>query len=170
MSSIISQQISVKAARAIRSRVEALVDGHPLPDRILALDQDTLRAAGLSNSKVRYLKDLAERVAGEDLNLDNLRHLSDDEVIAELTQVKGIGRWTAEMFLIFSLGRPDILPVDDLGLRAGIKRLHGLDHLPNADECRALAAPWRPYRSLGTWYLWTWGAVVPATGGQTKGP
>lgn len=154
IASIISQQISVKAARAIRARVEALLDGEPRPDRILALDHETLRSAGLSNSKAHYLRDLAERAASGSLDLDNIRALPDEAVIGELVQVKGIGRWTAEMFLIFSAGRLDVLPVDDLGLRTGVRNHYGLASLPGRAEIEPIAECWRPYRSIATWYLW----------------
>jgi DNA-3-methyladenine glycosylase II len=115
---------------------------------------EQLRAVGLSAAKARYMHDLAEKVADGTVDLAALPHLSDEEVIATLCQVKGIGRWTAEMFLIFSLGRLDVLAVDDLGLRAGIQRAYGLDQLPRAAEIRALAEPWQPYRTIATLYFW----------------
>ena len=165
VSSIISQQISVRAAAAIRERLlgQVPVETGLTPAGVLELGPERLREVGLSGAKVRYLLDLAARVAAGEVEIDKFADLDEETVIAELTRVKGIGRWTAEMYLIFALGRPDVLPVDDLGLRAGMKRLHGLDHLPSGDECRALAALWQPYRSLGTWYLWRWGAVVPSS-------
>jgi DNA-3-methyladenine glycosylase II len=156
LSSIVSQQISTQAAATIMGRVEALFPSAEgvTPDAILAVGPDPLRAAGLSGMKARYVLDLAERVADGRLDLDLLATLDDEAVIAELIQVKGIGRWTAEMFLIFSLGRLDVLPVDDFGLRAAVKRSYGLDDLPKAPAIRALAVPWAPYRTVATWYLW----------------
>jgi 3-methyladenine DNA glycosylase/8-oxoguanine DNA glycosylase len=126
----------------------------PTPEQLLATEDDTLRAAGLSRQKTAYLKDLAAHFADGRLRDKELEKLSDQEVIERVVQVKGVGRWTAEMFLIFQLRRPDILPVDDLGVRNAFKRMYGLDEAPSAEKMRELAEPWRPYRSLGTWYLW----------------
>ena len=155
-SSIVSQQISVHAAAAVMRRVEALFpadDGLTAPG-VVAVGPEALRVAGLSGQKTRYVLDLAGRVAGGTLDLDRVAALGDEEVIAELTLVKGIGRWTAEMFLIFSLGRPDVLPVDDLGFRTAVKRHYDLAELPGRDELRARGAAWAPYRTMATWYLW----------------
>ena len=155
-SSIVSQQISVRAAAAVMRRVQALFP----PDEgltargVVALGTDPLRAAGLSGQKTRYVLDLAERVAGASLDLERLAALDDEEIIDALTQVKGIGRWTAEMFLIFSLGRPNVLPVDDLGFRTAVKRHYELAELPRRDDLHALGARWAPYRTVATWYLW----------------
>lgn len=156
MSSIVSQQISVKAAAAIMARLIALFpEGVAVgPAAVLAASPDDLRAVGLSAAKVRYIRDLAEKAASGAVDLAALPSLPDEEVIAALCLVKGIGRWTAEMFLMFSLGRPDVLPVDDLGLRASIQRNYGFEQLPTAAQIRPLAEPWRPYRSLATFYLW----------------
>jgi DNA-3-methyladenine glycosylase II len=152
---IVSQQISVKAAAAIMRRFLALLPGAQLdPRAILALSEETLRGAGLSRAKVAYVRDLAAHVASGALDLATLAIRPDDEVIAALVQVKGIGRWTAEMFLIFALGRLDVLPVDDLGFRRAVERAYGLPGLPAPAALHALAAPWRPYRSVATWYLW----------------
>lgn len=155
-SSIVGQQLSVKAAAAIRRRLDALMpDGAgPTPEGILARSADELRAIGLSRSKVAYLQDLAAKVRDGTVNLETIATLDDETVIAELTQVKGIGRWTVEMFLIFALNRLDVLPVDDLGFRTGLKRNYGLAELPKAPEIREMTASWAPYRSLGTWYMW----------------
>ncbi len=155
-SSIVSQQISVHAAAAVMRRVEALfpADDGLTALGVMALGPEPLRAAGLSGQKARYVLDLAARVAGGTLDLDRLAGLDDEEVIAELTRVKGIGRWTAEMFLIFSLNRPDVLPVDDLGFRSAVKRHYALEELPGRDESRARGAAWAPYRTVATWYLW----------------
>ncbi len=163
LSSIVSQQISVRAAATIMGRVEALFrDGAGVTAQgVLALGPDPLRGAGLSGMKTRYVLDLAERVADGQLDLEQLATLDDEAVIAELIQVKGIGRWTAEMFLIFSLGRPDVLPVDDLGFRAALKRHYGLAELPTREESRAIGAAWAPYRTVATWYLWRSLGTVP---------
>lgn len=156
LSSIVSQQISVRAAAAVMSRVEALFppDQGVTAARVLELGPEPLRAAGLSGMKTRYVLDLAERIVDGRLDLDRLAVLGDEEVVAELVRVKGIGRWTAEMFLIFSLGRPDVLPVDDLGFRVAVRRQYGYAEIPARVELRALGAPWAPYRTIATWYLW----------------
>jgi DNA-3-methyladenine glycosylase II len=152
---IVAQLISTKAAASIFARVEAaLSEGGLTPAGIVAAGETALRGAGLSGTKARGLLDLANRVLSGELPLDRLPQMSDEEVIDHLVPVHGIGRWTAEMFLIFSLGRLDVLPVDDFGLRAGVRDEYGLPQLPSAKELRALAEPWRPFRSIGTWYFW----------------
>jgi DNA-3-methyladenine glycosylase II len=153
--SIISQQISGKAADSIRLRLKQRV----APDRIsaqslLRLSPEELRKVGLSPQKAKYLHDLAERVANGSLRLHTLARLSDDEVIEALIQVKGIGVWTAQMFLIFSLGRLDVFPHDDLGVRVAIRNLYGLTDLPDRHLSHRIAEPWRPYASVGAWYCW----------------
>jgi DNA-3-methyladenine glycosylase II len=163
--SIISQQISTKAALAIRTRVESLLDGKGITAAgILALSDAKLRGAGLSESKLKSLRDLANHVDSGAVRLRTIHRLPDEEVIEALIPIRGIGRWTAQMFLIFSLGRHDILPVDDLGLRAGVQELYGLEELPHKDELAELAEPWRPYRSVATWYLWRSRGFVPQSG------
>ncbi|HEV8059779.1 MAG TPA: DNA-3-methyladenine glycosylase [Gemmataceae bacterium] len=153
--SIISQQISTKAAASIADRLmEVLGKSNLTPKGILNLSDEQMRAAGLSAAKVRYLRDLAAHVDGRILRLRALRRLEDEEVIEQLIQVKGIGRWTAEMFLMFSLGRPDVLPIDDLGFRSAVKRHYLLEEMPKRDALIELAECWRPYRSIATWYLW----------------
>jgi DNA-3-methyladenine glycosylase II len=154
--SIISQQISTAAAaRTIRGRLETHLNRTGVTPAALAKQTvDKLRAAGISRQKATYLIDLAQKVNDGTVPLATIGRLSDEEVIAKLTQIKGIGRWTAEMFLIFSLGRMDVLPVDDLGVRSALKRLHGLDDLPTKQHCVELAAPWRPYATIGSWYCW----------------
>ncbi|HLJ93992.1 MAG TPA: DNA-3-methyladenine glycosylase 2 family protein [Gemmataceae bacterium] len=160
--SIISQQISSKAAAAIAGRVQqTLAPAGFVPEAILARSIEDLRAAGLSASKVRSILDLAERVQNQTLPLDHLHQLPDEEVIAHLVPVRGIGRWTAEMFLIFSLGRLDVLPVGDWGLRAAVQREYGLEEPPNKARLEELAEPWRPYRSIATWYFWRSLGPVP---------
>lgn len=154
--SIVGQQLSVKAAAVIRQRLDALMpDGAGMtPAGILARSPDDLRAAGLSRPKSAYLIDLAAKVYEGTVDLQTISDLDDEAIIKELVQVKGIGRWTVEMFLIFALNRLDVLPVDDLGFRTALKRGYGLDHLPTPAEIQEIAAPWAPFRSLGTWYMW----------------
>jgi DNA-3-methyladenine glycosylase II len=152
---IVGQQLSVKAARSIYNRFTDLFGGHtPTPEELLAVDAEELRGVGLSRAKAGYVRSLAEHVAAGELELDRLDELSDDEVTAELVAVKGLGRWTADMFLIFHLGRPDVLPVGDLGVRRAVQRLYGFEGPPSAAELEALGERWRPYRSLASLYLW----------------
>jgi DNA-3-methyladenine glycosylase II len=152
---IISQQISGAAARNIRGRLDALLEPDGLnPEKLASLDQSDLRSVGLSRQKATNLHDLAHKTLDGTVRLDRIGRLPDEGVIEMLTQVKGIGRWTAEMFLIFSLGRLDVLPVDDLGVRSAIKNLYGLKELPNKTTCVEIAVPWRPYASIGSWYCW----------------
>jgi DNA-3-methyladenine glycosylase II len=152
---IISQQISVKAADAIVARVRAaLPDSLITPESLISLDHDALRAVGLSTPKVRYVRDLTERIVSGQLDLAQLEHLGDEEVIEKLVEVKGIGRWTAEMILIFSLSRPDVLPVDDLGFVEGVREAYGLAERPTRKEMQARGEQWRPYRTFATWYMW----------------
>jgi DNA-3-methyladenine glycosylase II len=152
---IVSQQLSIRAAATIVGRVAATSsNGFPTPEEILALEEEVLRTCGLSRAKVAYVRDLARRWLDGSLDPDRIPDLEDEAIIAELTQVKGIGRWTAEMALIFTLRRPDVLPVDDLGFRTAVQRAYGMDMRPKAAELRALAEPWRPFRSIATLYLW----------------
>jgi DNA-3-methyladenine glycosylase II len=160
--SIISQLISTKAAKTIYGRLEAhMPDGKISPATILAADVATLRGLGLSGNKARALHDLAGRVHRGDLPLERLADFTDDEVTGHLLPVHGIGRWTTEMFLIFALGRLDVLPVDDLGLRAGVRDCYQMAELPNRKSLQALAEPWRPYRTVATWYFWRSRGGVP---------
>ena len=159
--SIISQQISTKAASAIHGRLVKQV-GKPIrPRSILKATDEELRAAGLSRGKQLSLRDLAQKCADREVQLAKLAAMDDEEVIDQLVPVRGIGRWTAEMFLIFGLGRLDVLPVADYGLRAGMKREHGLADLPNRQTLLELTEPWKPYRSIGTWYVWRSFGAVP---------
>jgi DNA-3-methyladenine glycosylase II len=152
---IVGQQLSTKAARSIYERLAARFDGRaPTPAELLAVDPQALRDVGLSWRKVEYLRDLAAQVEDGTLRLDRLAELSDEEVTAELTSVKGLGPWTADMFMIFHLGRPDVLAVGDLGTRAAVRTAYGLDELPGPDELTRIAEPWRPHRSLACLYLW----------------
>jgi DNA-3-methyladenine glycosylase II len=153
---IAGQQLSVKAARTIFLRVKALAggDGGCSPAGLLAVSPEALRGAGLSNGKVAYVRDLAERVASGSLSLDALHRLGDDEVIERLTEVKGIGRWTAEMILIFLLRRPDVMPLDDLGIVRAVQKVYGLRKRPGPRKLLQISEPWRPWRSVACWYLW----------------
>jgi DNA-3-methyladenine glycosylase II len=152
---IVGQQLSTRAARSIWEKLLGLFGGElPEPQALLRKRPQTLRKAGLSNAKVEFLRDLARRITDGRLDLGRLRDLPDEDVVAELIEVKGVGRWTAEMFLIFALCRPDVLPVHDLGIRAGLRNYHGLDELPKPSECAALCDPWRPHRTVAMWYLW----------------
>jgi DNA-3-methyladenine glycosylase II len=154
--SIVGQQLSVLAARAIYGRLIARFDDRPpTPQEILEDDPEELRAAaGLSHAKVGYLRSLAENVVSGELELDRLDALPDEEVISELVAVKGIGLWSTQMFLMFQLERPDVLPVGDLGIRRAIERAYGLSELPSPAQMEAIAEPWRPYRTLACRYLW----------------
>jgi len=153
--SIISQQISVHAARAIRGRLEAsLLPAKIAPESLAKLSVDQLRSVGLSAQKASYILDLAGKTLTGEVRFDRFRRLSDEAVIDELTKVKGIGRWTAQMLLIFSLGRLDVLAVDDQGLRGAVRDLYVLDDFPTRLEFTELARPWRPYASIASWYCW----------------
>jgi DNA-3-methyladenine glycosylase II len=159
---IIAQMISTKAANAIASRVQTTLQPHGLTAAaIAAASEETLRGAGLSRAKIAALKDLAQRTIDGALPLKHLVARSDEEVIASLVAVRGIGRWTAEMFLIFALGRLDVLPVDDFGLRAGVRDVYALPNLPSRTELRERGEVWRPYRSIATWYFWRSRGAVP---------
>jgi DNA-3-methyladenine glycosylase II len=153
---IAGQQLSVLAARAIYGRLTArFEDRPPTPEEILADDPEELRAAaGFSRAKVSYLRSLAEHVIAGELELELLDDLSDEDVMAELVAVKGIGVWTAQMFLMFQLERPDVLPVGDLGIRRAIELAYGLDGLPDPATMEKIAEPWRPQRTLACRYLW----------------
>jgi DNA-3-methyladenine glycosylase II len=155
VNSIVAQQISSKAATSINLRLHAL-GGQPLqPVRLLELGEPAIRSAGLSASKARYVLNLAEAVASGAVPLDAFDDSWDDaEIVASLTSIKGIGVWTAEMFLIFSLNRPDVLPAHDLGVRAALRERHGLTELPRPVECCAFAEIWKPYRTVASWYIW----------------
>ncbi len=153
---IASQQLSTKAANTIFGRFCDLFPPDRVPDpvRLASIDADAIRAVGYSRPKAGFLKDLAARVVDRRLALDSLHELNDDDVMQALTGVKGIGRWTAEVFLMFRLGRPDIFPADDLGLVKAAQQLYRLRTRPSRDQLLALAEPWRPYRSVAAWYLW----------------
>jgi DNA-3-methyladenine glycosylase II len=150
---IVFQQLAGKAAAAIHGRVRALVDGPLTPDAVLALPETDLRGAGLSASKTASILDLATKVATGTVPLDDVRRLTDEAIVDRLVTVRGIGRWTAEMFLLFELRRLDVWPVDDLGVRHGYGLMHGVER-PTAKELVELGDPYRPYRSVAAWYCW----------------
>ena len=152
---IVYQQLSGKAAATIHARLLALFGGDPPTPRQLARAKpERLRAVGLSGRKVEYLQDLARRAGTKAFPIESLHTLPDEEVIAALTSVRGIGVWTAQMFLMFRLGRPDVLPVLDLGVRKGVQLLYGLRTLPSPDRVERIGARWAPYRTIASWYLW----------------
>ncbi len=153
--SIVSQQISVAAADTIYSRFHKLCDGrHPTPERVSQLKDEPMRAAGLSRQKTAYLKDLSHRFLDSTVRPHQLKYLDNEEVISRLTTVHGIGRWTAEMFLILSLNRLDVLPVDDLGLRVAVQNVYGMKTRPDAKRLRAIGKKWSPLETVATWYCW----------------
>jgi 3-methyladenine DNA glycosylase/8-oxoguanine DNA glycosylase len=153
---IVSQQLSSKAAATIFDRFVALFPGRgfPAPDAILGASLESLRGAGLSRQKTGYIHDLCRRILDGSLRLGALGRMDDEAVIKALTEVRGIGRWTAEMFLMFTLHRPDVLPVDDLGIVKAVQRAYGLRKPPRPDRIRGIGEAWRPYRSVASWYLW----------------
>ena len=151
---IVGQQLSVKAAATISARFEALFDGPPTPAGLARLSDARLRGVGLSGQKLGYLRDLSRRVLDGSLVLADLDAMTDDEVILALTAVKGIGRWTAEMFLMFRLQRPDVLPVGDLGIVRAMERAYRLRKTPTPERMLAIGECWRPYRTVACWYLW----------------
>ena len=154
--SIASQQLSTKAAATIFGRFCDLFppDRRPRPERVMTLTDDQIRAVGFSRPKVAFIKDLAAHVLDGRLDLAGLKKQPDDEVMRQLVAVKGIGRWTAEIFLMFRLGRLDVLPADDLGLMSAAHRVYGLRKRPTPDQLRRRGEAWRPYRSVAAWYLW----------------
>jgi DNA-3-methyladenine glycosylase II len=151
---ITGQQLSTKAASTIYARLAALMPGGVTPAALSALTDQQLRGVGMSRQKITYFRDLCDKALSGVVPLDALDTMTDDEVIAALTEVKGIGRWTAEMFLMFRLHRPDVLPVDDLGIVNAVKNVYGLRKRPNADRIRKIGEAWRPCRSVASWYLW----------------
>ena len=152
---LLYQQLAGAAAAAIERRLLALFDHRvPEPHELLALSPEQMRGAGISRQKAGYLHSLAEHAAAGGLDRRRLARASDDRVIEAVTEIKGVGRWTADMLLIFCLGRPDVLPVGDLGVQRAIKDAYGLGSMPDAAKMTEIAEPWRPYRSAATWYLW----------------
>jgi DNA-3-methyladenine glycosylase II len=159
---IVGQQLSTKAARTIYLRVLDVFDGTtPSPERLLEASEADLRGAGLSGRKVEYISDLAAHVLSGELELDRLDELADEEAIEEIVAVRGLGRWTAEMFLIFHLERPDVLSGGDLGIRKAVQIEYGLEEMPAPQRVLEIGEPWRPHRSLASLYLWESLAAVP---------
>ena len=151
---IVFQQLSTKAATTIHNRLLECMPGGTTPQCLAAVTEQQMRNAGISRQKAAYLRDLAEKVASGEVPLEAVDSMTDDDVIEALTKVKGIGRWTAEMFLIFRLQRPDVLPVGDLGIVNAIHKAYRMRKKPTPDRMRKLGEAWRPYRSVATWYLW----------------
>lgn len=154
---IVAQQLSGKVALTIYRRLAAAAapQGEPLtPEAVLALDNDTMRALGLSQPKIAYIRELADACQRGWLDLAALESMPDEEVTRRLTQIKGIGVWTAHMYLIFALRRPDILPTGDLGIRVAVQRVYNLERQPTPAEVEHIGRPWRPYASVASWYLW----------------
>ncbi|GHO44765.1 DNA-3-methyladenine glycosylase family protein [Ktedonospora formicarum] len=154
---IISQQISIPAADTIMGRLRRLVPENRIePHTLLPLTHDDLRGVGLSNAKAHYIQSLLEHITSGQLHLETLDAYDDEEIIQQLCAVKGIGRWSAEMILVFCLGRPDVLPVDDLGFQEAVRQVYGLSERPKPRDLRMRGECWRPYRTFATWYLWAW--------------
>ena len=153
---IVSQQLSTRAAATIYKRVRALLpdDGTPTPEGLLPLSDDALRGAGLSRQKLAYMRDLSRKMLDGTIKSNELQAMSDEEIVAELTKIKGIGRWTVEMLLIFRLTRPDVFPAGDLGIVKAVQKAYKLRKTPDAKRLHAIAERWRPYRSVAAWYLW----------------
>ena len=152
---VVGQQVSVKAAAAIYNRVLELFGGTtPAPAALLQVEPERLREAGLSGRKVEYVRDLAAQVLSGELELDSFDRMTDEEVAAEITAVRGFGEWSAQVFLMFHLERPDVLPVGDLGIRRAVQVEYALDELPERDQLLEIAEPWRPHRTLASVYLW----------------
>jgi DNA-3-methyladenine glycosylase II len=151
---ITGQQLSTKAASTIYARLIALMPDGVTPEALASLTDEQMRSVGMSRQKIAYFRDLTAKILSGALPLDAIDELGDEDVIAALTQVKGIGRWSAEMFLIFRLHRPDVLPVDDLGIVTAVKNVYRLRKRPTADRIRRIGESWRPYRSVASWYLW----------------
>ena len=152
---IIFQQLSTKAASTIHDRLLGLFpERRPDPAALIGVTEEQFRSVGVSRQKAMYLRDLCEKLASGEVQLDSIHALEDEDVIAALTRVKGIGRWTAEMFLMFRLLRPDVLPVGDLGILSAVQKVYGLRKRPTPDRLRKLGEAWKPYRSIACWYLW----------------
>lgn len=163
--SIVSQQISTSAARTIYKRLHALSGkGQPTAEKIIRLSHDELRSVGLSNQKAAYVHHLAEMVLENNVRLHKMHQMTDEEVTAELVQVKGIGQWTAQMFLMFGLCRPDVFPHDDLGIQNGIQMIYQLKERPDKHTCIEIAERWQPYRTVASWYCWRILEMEPSDG------
>jgi len=167
--SIIGQQISGFAARAIAGRLQDRFGGRmPSPPALLSLDPADLKRIGFSGRKIEYTRSLAEHIISGELQVDHLHELSDDEVREQITATRGLGRWTADMFLLINLDRQDILPIGDLGIRSAVQRLYRLDHVPTPREVDAIGEKWRPNRTLASLYLWASGRQQAATPGAAR--
>ncbi len=160
--SIIYQQLSGKAAATIHRRVIEVLGGDPTPGAVLMTPDEDLRAAGLSRQKISYTRDLARHAADGSMPLEHLDALDDDAIIAALASIKGVGRWTAQMFLMFQLGRPNVLPAEDLGIRKGVQLAYRTRGLPLPKRVLAIGRPWSPYSSIASWYLWRSLELPPA--------
>jgi DNA-3-methyladenine glycosylase II len=155
VSSIVSQQLSTKAADTIWKRFVALLpDGKTTPESVVTLEDQLIRDAGISWSKIKYIKDLAEKTLSSGILFEQFEIMTEEEIIEELIKVKGIGRWTAEMFLMFNMQRPDVFSYGDLGLRRALQNLYNLDHEPTVAEADIISEVWRPYRTIASRYLW----------------
>lgn len=158
---VLYQQLAGPAAAAIERRFLAMFGGRiPAPDQLAPMTDEQLRAAGISRQKASYMRSIGEHFASGELSDRKLLRAGDDDVIEMVTRIRGVGRWTADMLLMFCIGRPDVLPVGDLGIQNSMRLAYGLDVLPKPDEMSAIAEPWRPYRSAASWYLWRHGDVV----------
>ncbi len=153
---IVSQQLSVKAAASIFKKFSNHFENEITPNKIIETDHEILRSLGLSNAKAKYVKDLCEKVLDKTVDVENMNHLSDEEITNELVKVKGIGVWTAHMFLIFTLGRLNVLPVGDLGIKKAVMNLYGFETLPSEKDVLEISVKnnWSPYNSVASWYLW----------------
>lgn len=152
---IVYQQLSGKAASTIHGRFLELLDKKkPAPAQILEIAEPDLRKVGLSGQKAKYIRSVAEQTHSGQLAIEQLHELSDEDIIAALTQIKGVGVWTAQMFLMFRLGRPDVLPIGDLGIQKGVQLAYGLRKLPKPDRVQKIGKKWAPYRTVGSWYMW----------------
>ncbi len=153
--SIVYQQLSGKAAGTIHGRFLDLLDKKkPAPPQVLAISEPELRKVGLSGQKAKYIRSVAEQAHSGQLAIERLHELTDEEIISALTQIKGVGVWTAQMFLMFRLGRPDVLPINDLGIQKGVQIAYGLRKLPKPERVQKIGRKWAPYRTVGSWYMW----------------
>lgn len=151
---IVYQQLTGFAAGAILKRFTNLYTEFPKPIQVLKTRDSKLKSTGLSKMKIKYIKDLSRKIENNELRMNSISNLTDKKVVEHLTKVKGIGQWTADMFLMFSLGRLDVLPIGDLGLKKGIQKAYSLPKLPDQEQMEEIAEKWKPYRSIATWYLW----------------
>ncbi len=151
---IITQQISDAAGKTITKQFREIFSGFPKPWQVLNVTDSVLRSSGISKMKAEYIMDISKKIESRELNFKEISIKNNEEIISELTQIRGVGRWTAEMFLIFGLGRLDILPLGDLGLRKGIQLMYSMPKMPDEEKIIKIASKWRPYRTVATWYIW----------------